>query len=184
VGEGDALALSLIQGLLARIPKKPNRVFVERGDDQLDKWGMNSFCIGAHNGKTRVILSKFPKRFFVFDNNYRVITKPDLPTETYEQTGETLRMGVYMRQRGDAELTDYGIILKLKDQFRGNDKVIFVVAGIGPAGTSGAAYCLLTQYKALARLGDEFGVLVEVPSGYQSAHIVEFDEVANYYVPQ
>jgi hypothetical protein len=41
VGEGDALALALMQSLLARIPKKPNEVFVERGDEQLDKWGVN-----------------------------------------------------------------------------------------------------------------------------------------------
>jgi len=182
VGEGDALALALIQSLLARIPKKPNEVFVERGDEQLDKWGVNCFCLGAHNGKTRVILTKFSKRFFTFDNNYTVITKPDIATEVYEQTKEPLRRGVYISPRGDAEPTDYGIILKLRDQFRNNDKVIFVVAGIGPAGTSGAAYYLLTQYEELARLGGEFGVLVQVPSGYQSAHRVEFDEVAQYYI--
>ncbi len=74
LGEGDALALSLVQSLLACIPKKPDLVFVERGDQQATKWGINSFCIGVHNIKTRVILSKFEKTFFVFDNNYAVIS--------------------------------------------------------------------------------------------------------------
>jgi len=184
VGEGDAVALALIQSLLARAAKKPSQVFVERGDEQLDKWGVNSFCIGAHNGKTRVILSKFQNKFFTFDNNYMVITKPDIPTGTYQPTGEPLRRGVFISPQGDAEPTDYGIILKLTDQFRGNNKIIFVVAGIGPAGTSGAAYYLLTRHEELAKLGDEFGVLIQVPSGYQSARRVDFEEVADYYTPQ
>jgi len=68
-----------------------------------------------------------------------------------------------------------------KDNFHDNQKVIFVIAGIGPAGTSGAAYYLLTHYKELAKLGEEFGILIQVPSGYQSAKKVNFDEVANYY---
>ena len=184
VGEGDAVALSLIQSLLARAAKKPSQIFVERGDEQLDKWGVNSFCIGAHNGKTRVILTKFQNKFYTFDNNYMVITKPDIPTETYQHTGEPLRRGVFISPQGDAEPTDYGIILKLKDQFRGNNKVIFVVAGIGPAGTSGAAYYLLTRPEELARLGDEFGLLIQVPSGFQSARKVEFEDVADYYTPE
>jgi hypothetical protein len=182
IGEGDALALSLIQSLLGRIPKKPEKIIIERGDEELNKWGVNSFCIGAHNGKTRVILTKFQKKYFLFDNNYTVITRPDSPTETYEQTGEPLRRGVYITQHGDTEPTDYGIILKLKDEFHHDDKVIFVIAGIGPAGTSGSAYYLLTHFKELAKFGDEFGILIQVPSGYQSANKVNFDDVAGYYI--
>lgn len=184
LGEGDALALALTQSLLARLPKKPDRIVVKRGDEELDKWGVNCFCLGAHNGKTRVILEKFKNPFFKFDNNYTVITKPDVPTEVYEQTNAPLRRGVYITKRGDAEPTDYGIVLRFKDQFRQNDNVIFVVAGIGPAGTSGAAYYLLTHFKELSSLGEEFGILVQVPSGYQSARRVEFDVVAEYYIQQ
>jgi hypothetical protein len=183
VGEGDAVALSLVQSLLTRIAKKPDQIFIERGDEQLNTWGVNSFCIGTHNGKTSEILDKFQNRFFIFDNNYTVITKPE--TSEDDSKGGKIKRGVYLTTtRSDAEPTDYGIILKLKDQFRGNNKVIFVIAGIGPAGTSGAAYYLFTRADELAKLGDEFGVLVQVPSGYQSAHRVEFENVAGYYLPQ
>jgi len=127
LGESDALALSLIQSLLARVPKKPEKVKVERGDEELDKWGVNAFCIGAHNGKTRVILEKFQNPFFRFDSNYTVITKPGSPTEVDQRTQEQIRKGVYITQRGDAEPTDYGIVLKFQDQFRDNGKTIFVI---------------------------------------------------------
>jgi hypothetical protein len=181
LGEGDAIALSLIRNLLAQLPKKSEQIVVERAEKYLDKWGINSFCIGPHNPRTQIILSKFEKKFFIFDNNYTVITKPDEPSSLHQSIGKQIKRGVFFESNG-FEPTDYGILLKLKDQFKQNRSTIFVVAGIGPAGTSGAAFYLLSNYRQLASLGEEFGLLIQVPSGYQSARKVEFDKVANYYV--
>lgn len=144
---------------------------------------MNSFCIGAHNARTQIILSKFQRQFFIFDNNYTVITKPEEPSSLYQPIGKPIRRGVFIESNG-SEPTDYGILLKLKDQFKQDASSIFVVAGIGPAGTSGSAFYLLSNYKELANLGEEFGLLIQVPSGYQSARRVELDKVANYYVKE
>ncbi len=183
LGEGDALALASIRQLLARIKKKQDQIKVERAERYIDKWGEGCFCIGAHNHKTRVVLSKFNNPYFVFDDNYGVITSPDPSARVTGQDGKPYRLGVYIEESHDSEPTDYGILLKLTDQFHSSRKTVFVVAGIGPAGTSGAAYYLLKNYEELSQLGDQFGVLVQVPSGYQSARQVEFHEVARYYVP-
>jgi len=183
LGEGDAVCLSLILGLLARIGKNPERIFVERAEKHVENWGRSSFVVGAHNPKTMVILTKFQGLPYRFDNNYGVITKTDSPALKYEQTGEDMRLGVYIRQARDSEPTDYGLVLKVKDQFHPLRKTLFVIAGIGPAGTAGAAYYLQANFQQLATSGDEFGILVQVPSGYQSARVVNFDQVASYYIP-
>ena len=179
-GEGDAMALSFIHSLLARLPKKDNTIRVERAETHIDKWGVSCFCIGAHNPRVQTILSKFQNTFFCFDSNYTVITKRDAPSRVDSETGKNLKEGVFIEPNG-SEPTDYGILLKLQDEFNKNGSTIFVVAGIGPAGTSGAAYYLLSKYKELSALGQQFGLLLQVPSGYQSAREVAFDEVANFY---
>jgi len=183
LAEGDAISLALIQSLLTGGKIPPGNVHVERAEKDLEQWGMSSFCIGAHNARTRVILEKYRDLVFSFDNNYTVITRPASPSSAGVQAGTEVRRGVFIEQSEDSGPTDYGIILKLKDQFHPSKKTIFVIAGIGPAGTSGAAYYLLTNSTELASRGEEFGVLVQVPSGFQSARIVEFDQVANYYIP-
>ncbi len=182
LGEGDALALALILSLLSRIPIKPNRISVERGDLVGKRWGVNCFCIGAHNLSTREVLTKFKNNFYIFDNNYTVITKPSLQPEERSQNGQEIRKGVYITSQFDTEPIDYGIILKFKDQFHSDKKVVFIIAGIGPAGTSGAAFYLLSHYAELSNLGEEFGVLIQVPSGYQSAVQVKFEDEAQYYI--
>lgn len=183
LGEGDALALALIKSLLAKTRKKPEQIIVERAEKEIDKWGRSCFCIGAHNPKTRIILKKFKNLFFYFDNNYGVITKSGSKKRITDKQGNNYRMGVFIETDKETEPTDYGLILKIKDQFHNTNKTMFVIAGIGPAGTSGAAYYLLTNFKDLSEMGEEFGLLIQVPSGYQSARKVDFDKVANYYVP-
>ncbi|NMC34001.1 MAG: hypothetical protein GYA36_16295 [Veillonellaceae bacterium] len=180
LGESDALTLALIMSLLSIASVKPNKISVERGDLASKQWVVNSFCIGAHNPLTREILTKFNNPFFIFDNNYTVITKPDLPPASIRQ-GKEIKKGVYITPHFDTEPTDYGIILKLRNQFQVEKKIIFIIAGIGPAGTSGAAYYLLTHFKEVSTLGDEFGLLIQVPCGFQSAVKVEFDSCAQYY---
>jgi hypothetical protein len=182
LGDGDAMALSFIRSLLAYLPKKHNTIRVERAETHIDKWGISCFCIGAHNPRVQTILSKFENTFFCFDGNYTVITKRDAPSLVDSATGKNLRKGVFIEPNG-SEPTDYGILLKLQDEFNKNGSTIFVVAGIGPAGTSGAAYYLLSKYKELSALGQQFGLLLQVPSGYQSAREVDFDKVANFYFP-
>jgi hypothetical protein len=183
LGEGDALSLALIQILLARGNIHPNKVHVERAEKEIEHWGLGCFCIGAHNAKSRVILEKYENPFFTFDNNYTVITQSNYEPANRTEDGEEIRRGVYIEQSEDTEPTDYGIILKFMDQFHPGKKTIFIIAGIGPAGTSGAANFLLTNCTELSKLGDEFGVLVQVPSGFESARLVEFDKVAQFYVP-
>ncbi len=184
LGEGDAIALSSIYSLLIKIKKKPELIHVDRGEIEIEKWGRSCFCIGTHNPKTRVILKKYKNSFFNFDNNYGVITKNDSKEFISKIDKKKYRWGVFIESVEDSEQTDYGFILKLTDQFHDEEKTIFVVAGIGPAGTSGAAYYLLTHTKELSDLGKEFGILVQVPSGYQSVRKVEFEEVKNIYIPK
>jgi hypothetical protein len=180
IGEGDALTLALIMSLLSKIRIKPEKIVVERGDSVNKKWGVNCFCIGAHNIRTREILEFFNNTYFIFDNNYTVITRPNEKVVSEQKDGKCIKKGVYIIPQSDTEPIDFGFILKLTNQFH-TSKIAFVVAGIGPAGTSGAAYFLLTHFEELSKLGNEFGVLIQTPCGYQSAIRVDFDKVAQFY---
>jgi hypothetical protein len=182
LGDGDALALALILSLLSKAKVKPNKISIERGDLTNKKWGVNIFCLGAHNLSTREVLASFNNKYFIFDNNYSVITKPDDPVIIGDQGNSKARKGVYIsHQTETAGSIDYGIILKLKNQFQSENKFVFIIAGIEAAGTSGAAYYMLTHFDELSKLGDEFGVLIKVPCGYQSAVRVDFESVAQFY---
>lgn len=67
---------------------------------------------------------------------------------------------------------DYGVILKLVNQ-RFPDYIVFVCAGIGEWGTSGAAWYLATHWRRLEEFGEEFGLVVEVEIGSdQSAQVI------------
>jgi len=180
LGEGDATAISLVQGLLTLAGKKPTEIRLERSEKHLDRWGISSVCIGAHNPRTRVLLSKSASCSFIFDLNYSVISKRS--EEVIDGNGDQLiKRGVFMSQSADSEPTDYGIVARISDPFHANNKTIFVIAGLGPAGTAGAAYFLSTNFQELSKLKGDFSMLIQVPSGYQSARKVEFDEVADYY---
>ena len=67
---------------------------------------------------------------------------------------------------------DAGIILKIVNS-RFSGQYLFVCAGLGEWGTSGAAWYLATHWKELDELGDEFGCVVEVEIGSdQSARMI------------
>lgn len=74
---------------------------------------------------------------------------------------------------GPSQITrDYGIILKITN-VRFPDQNLFVCAGLGEWGTSGAAWYLANHWKDLNAYGEEFGCVVEVELGSdQSAQIV------------
>ena len=179
LGEGDSLAISFILSLLSKAKIEQEQIYIERSEKEIEKWGEGCFCIGAHNPKTRIILNKFKGLHFRFDNNYGVITTAD----PKDHPNEGYHRGVYIEPTYEPEPTDYGLLIKIKDQFNKPNKTIFIIAGIGPAGTSGAAYYLLNNFRELSEIGSEFELLIQVPSGYQSARQVEFDKVANYYNP-
>jgi len=60
-------------------------------------------------------------------------------------------------------------------------KTILVVAGLGDTGTAGAAYYLLNHFQELPYEQESFGVLIEIPSGYESARRVEFNQVSRFF---
>jgi len=181
LGEGDATAISLVQGLLMRMGRRPDQVRLERAEKHMEEWGLSCVCIGAHNPRTRVILAKSPKCPYVFDLNYKVITlREDVPAAATSSL-PPLKRGVFICQAEDSEPTDYGVLARIADPFHPGNKTVILVAGLGPAGTAGAAYYLVANLDYLAKLKGDFAILVQVPSGYQSARKVEFADVADYY---
>lgn len=182
VGKGDAMALSFIMSTIQRVASKDHKIDLEEDWLALDKWGKNAICIGAHNAKTREILEKFKNTFFRFRFNYSVIVKDTLDPKFSKQSEMNFVPAVYPKKAPDSSVIDYGIILKLKDQFHANNKPIFIIAGIGDWGTAGAAYYLQNHFIDLPLNDETFGVLIEVPSGYQSARKVDFDTVKDYLV--
>jgi hypothetical protein len=143
-------------------------------------WGRSAVCIGAHNSKTREILDKFHNPFFSFAENYNVIIKTsEAPISNKE--GVEFYRGVIQKSAHDSSEIDYAIILKLQDEYQ-LQKDILIIAGLGDVGTAGGAYFLLTHYNEMPFEDETFGVLVEVPSGYESAHLVNFDDVASNFI--
>jgi len=179
-GYGDAIALSLIQRTIEKASWRSTSVFVEDTEQTFNIWGRSAVCIGAHNSKTREILAKFDNPYFGFEANYRIIVANGVPL-IRNADGVGFRAGVTITPSRDSSWIDYGVILKLRDQYH-PDKNVIVVAGIGDVGTAGAAYFLLSHYKDLPFDQDTFGVLVEVPSGYGSARRVAFTDVAKSFV--
>jgi hypothetical protein len=80
----------------------------------------------------------------------------------------------------DSTDIDYAVILKLKDEFH-PEKNVLVIAGLGDTGTAGAAYYLLNHHQELPYEQETFGVLIEVPSGHESARKVEFNQVSKSF---
>jgi len=179
-GRGDALALSYVLACIDKNRPKSHLLLVEDDWQALEKWGKSAVCIGAHNAKTREILAKFSDIFYKFCLNYKAICRADMLTSQVENQGRVYVPAIYPRKTGDSSVTDYGIILKLKDEFHSNNSSILVIAGIGDWGTAGAAYFLSTRFKELPYDKDVFGVIVEVPSGYQSARLIDFDSASDF----
>ncbi|MDR3740156.1 MAG: hypothetical protein P4L40_14175 [Terracidiphilus sp.] len=71
---------------------------------------------------------------------------------------------------------DFGIVLKIvNSRFPGY--FLFVCAGLGEWGTSGAAWYLANHWRELDELGDEFGCVVEVEIGADQSAQVIYDSV-------
>lgn len=174
-GEGDAFALGLLLQVLEKAGVN-EKVNIEEAQHAIGKWGRSAICIGAHNSKTEEVIEKFNNPYFKFVDNKRFIVKPN--TE-YKVGDKEFVKAVRMKGNQSSSTIDYGIILKLRDETHCPDvKTIIVIAGLGDNGTAGAAYFLLKHYSKLPNELDTFGALIQVPSGYQSAGDVEFEDVA------
>lgn len=181
-GRGDAIALSYIYQVLEKGGRNKREISLEDSVQMIGAWGRSAICIGAHNSKTREILNKFQNTFYTFSENYSVIIKnSDIPIKNSE--GIEFRNGVFRKFVNDSSDIDYAIILKLVDEFVPT-KTIFIIAGLGDIGTAGAAYFLLSHFTDLPFQNDTFGVVIEVPSGYESARLVDFNKVAQLYIPK
>jgi len=178
-GRGDALALTYLFHTLEKAQIRKYRVTVQDSDLVADTWGISAICIGAHNFKTREIMSKLKSCFLRFDGNFTEIIHDDFP-EKVNSDGIRFYKAVKKKNLGSGQDIDYGVILKLKDEYH-PDKNIIVVAGLGDNGTAGAAYYLYKSFDKLPYKKEEFGVLIEVPSGVESAHQVDFDKVSKLY---
>lgn len=143
--------------------------------------GRSVVCIGAHNLKSREILAKFKTKYFEFVDDYKAIIRAgDKPV--INDQGLEISKRVMIKRGKDTSNTDYGIIIKLKDEFHSSNKTIIILAGIGDEGTAGAAYFLLNRYKELPYDKEYFGELIEVPGTYQSSRKVNFDEASVKFV--
>jgi len=179
-GKGDAIALSYVYQAIEKATKGKTHITLEDSEQMLDYWDRSVICIGAHNSKTREILAKFKNTFFRFDLNYSIIIESSC-VPMINKTGVQFVQGVARSAGRDSSDVDYAVIMKLKDEYHPK-KNILVVAGLGDDGTAGAAYYLLNHYKELPFEQETFGVLIEVPSGYESAHKVEFNQVSKSFV--
>ena len=175
-GKGDAIALSYLHKAIEKASSGKNYVTVEDSGQMLNYWGRSAICIGAHNPKTREILDKFKSTYFRFDMNYSIISKSGTKPNT-NKSGVQFIQAVKAESGHDSSNIDYAVILKLKDEYF-PEKNIIVIAGLGDNGTAGAAFYLLAHYDKLPYEQDTFGVLIEVPSGYESAREVQFDQIA------
>jgi hypothetical protein len=179
-GKGDALALSYLFHVFEQA-KIGNAVLTVQDSEFADNtWGRSAICIGAHNLKTREVVTKFQSCTFRFHKNYTEITCDDFPPKV-NSDGIKFYQAVRKKNIGDGLEIDYGIIIKIKDEYH-PDKDIIVVAGLGDIGTAGAAYFLHNHFDRLPYKKNEFGVLIEVPSGIESARQVGFSEVSKTYV--
>jgi hypothetical protein len=181
-GKGDAIALSYLYQAIEKAGLRERRITLEDSEQMIGSWGRSAICVGTHNSKTREILDKFHNPYFTFAENYSTIVKVD-KEPLKNSTGIIFKQGVFQKSAPDSSDKDYAIILKLKDEYH-PEKNILVIAGLGDTGTAGAAYYLLTHYANLPYEEETFGVLIEVPSGYESARQVEFDEIAEMFIPR
>ena len=178
-GKGDAIALSYVYQAIEKATKGKTHITVEDSEQMLDYWDRSVICIGAHNSKTREILAKFKNTYFRFELNYSIIIQAD-SVPRINKTGIQFVQGVTRSAGRDSSDIDFAVILKLKDEYH-PDKNILVIAGLGDDGTAGAAYYLLNHFKELPFEQETFGVLIEVPSGYESARMVDFNTVARSF---
>lgn len=178
-GRGDALALSYLFHILEKAKIGKILSVVQDSEQVADLWGRSVICIGAHNSKTREIMTKFHNCQLRFGSNFTEIISDSFPKKT-NSDGIKFYRAVRKKNLGDGLDIDYGVILKLKDEYQ-PEKNIIVVAGLGDMGTAGSAYFLYKHFDKLPYKQEEFGVLVEVPSGIESAHKVEFEHVSKTY---
>ncbi|HCR71046.1 MAG TPA: hypothetical protein DIW23_06350 [Anaerolineae bacterium] len=178
-GKGDAIALSYVYQAIEKSTKGKTRITVEDSEQMLDYWNRSIICIGAHNSKTREILAKFQNTYFRFELNYSIIVEANAEIKS-NKSGLNFVKGVNRSIGRDSSDIDYAVILKLKDEYHPN-KTIIVIAGLGDDGTAGAAYYLLNNYRNLPFEEETFGVLIEVPSGYESARKVDFHQVSKLF---
>jgi hypothetical protein len=178
-GKGDAIALSYLFHIFEQAKIGKAVLTVQDSEHAHDSWGRSAICIGAHNPKTREIMTKFKSCRFRFHRNYTEITHDDFPQKT-NSDGIKFYRAVRKKSVGDGMEIDYGVILKLKDEYH-SDKDIIVVAGLGDMGTAGAAYFLYKNFDELPHRQNEFGILIEVPSGIESARKANFSEASKTY---
>ena len=178
-GRGDAIAMSFVLRAINKISPKEHITIIEDDWQALEKWGRTAICIGAHNAKSREIFAKFTNTYYRFAMNYRAIVR-NTDENTTPSSKKTYVPGVFQRKAVDSSVVDYGFIVKLRDQFHPDKKPIIVIAGIGDWGTAGAAYYFENNYHDLPYDQDTFGILIEVPSGYQSARKVVFETVSDF----
>jgi len=178
-GKGDAIALSYLFHIFEQAKIGKSVLTVQDSEHAHDTWGRSAFCIGAHNPKTREVMTKFKSCEFRFQNNYTEITHDDFPPKT-NSDGIRFYRAVRKKIVGDGMETDYGVILKVKDEYH-SDKDIIVVAGLSDMGTAGAAYFLYKKFDELPHKDSEFGILIEVPSGIESARKANFAEESKTY---
>jgi hypothetical protein len=180
-GKGDAMALSYLYQAIEKAGLRKKHITLEDSDQMNSAWGRSAICIGAHNSKTREILGKFKNPYFSFSENYSTIIKTDDKPIT-NSDGIMFYRGVFRSTAHDSSDIDYAVILKLKDEYF-PEKNILVIAGLGDTGTAGGAYYLLTHFNELPYEEESFGVLIEVPSGYESARQADFEKIATYFTP-
>lgn len=179
-GKGDALALSYLFHVLEKGKIGKVSSTVQDSEQTADLWGRSAICIGAHNFKTREIMTKFTSCQLLFNSNFTEIINRNYPVKI-NSDGIKFYRSVRKKNLGDGLDFDYGVILKIKDEYH-PDKNILIVAGLGDMGTAGSAYFLYKHFDQLPYNQEEFGVLIEVPSGIESARKVEFDQVSKTYV--
>lgn len=173
IGSGDSNALSYIYSFLMKAGKLNNDIIVVKSYERLKDYFDNNFISigGLTNSSTEKLMNIYKEQMdYYFSKEGNLIIKD---------------FGKIKRYIASNKQEDYGILMK-KTGLNYPNKVIFIIAGIGDLGTSGAAYYFFDRATELAKeFGQyDFSIIVGVKRdfGEKSAYRFDFEKLAREYI--
>ncbi|MCX5850423.1 MAG: hypothetical protein NTW65_13420 [Deltaproteobacteria bacterium] len=175
MGTGDAGALPYVYVLLMKAKKSYADIEIIKSYKSLEDHYTDNFISvgGLTNRSTKGIMDSYKDKMeYIFSDNGNLIVK---------NYGKFKKYIMCDREK------DYGMILKISN-LNSDGKVIFIIAGIGDLGTTGAAYFLSNNIKKIV---EEFGfndfaliVSVKREFGEKSAIREDFDKISREFIEE
>jgi hypothetical protein len=173
MGKGDSAALPYIYGLLMQAGKSYEKIEVVKSYERLEDYFEENFISigGLTNKATRNLMNNYREKIeYYFSESGCLIIRDYANEKRYIRADEK---------------NDYGIVIK-KTNLNRENKVIFIIAGIGSLGTAGGAYYLFKEVKTLVNDygANDFSLIICVKReiGIKSAHKVDFEKISRGYM--